>query len=472
MKPVIVWFRRDLRIHDNPALYFASKTGLPLIPLFIFDKKIISNLLSDGAIFDFQAEALANLNLNLKKFGARLIYKYGNVLEVHSQLIKEVNPQALYFNRDYEPATLERDNCIAKLYQKDGIEIRTFKDSVLIEPDEIFNQQGKPYTVFTPYANSWKKMPLPAPYGYPSGIKSVSIKSEKLMSARELKKDVKIFQPLLKGGESKANKRWEKFLKDILPAYSTTRDIPSVDGTSRMSAYLRFGCISVRQIYEDVFTIAENNRDIKVRASAQKFIDELIWREFYQSVLFHFPHVLNSNFRQAFDRMPWKYDRKLFGAWKNGLTGYPIVDAGIRQLNTTGWMHNRVRMIVASFLTKDLMHDWKLGAKYFEEKLLDIETASNNGGWQWSASTGVDPKPLRIFNPRLQSERFDPNGKYIKRWIPELVKVPHKFIHAPYEIPFVLQKELGCVVGKHYPLPIVDHKKGVEIYKEKYYGMM
>lgn len=201
------------------------------------------------------------------------------------------------------------------------------------------------------------------------------------------------------------------------------------------------------------------------KESIKKFVDELIWREFYQAVLYHFPGLVHSSYREEFDSMPWKFSAKQFDAWKEGRTGYPIVDAGMRQLNQTGWMHNRVRMVVASFLTKDMRHDWRKGAAYFEEKLMDIETASNNGGWQWSASSGVDPKPLRIFNPRLQSERFDPQGTYIRQYVPELRRVPATFIHAPYTMPPLLQKELGCIIGRDYPKPIVDHRSASAEYK-------
>ena len=225
-----------------------------------------------------------------------------------------------------------------------------------------------------------------------------------------------------------------------------------------------YGPGPIRRIVDDCHE-ALHDAPPAQQLSIRKFVDELIWREFYCSVLYHYPSLVHSNYREAFDKMPWKFCERLFKSWKEGKTGYPLVDAGMRQLNQTGWMHNRVRMVVASFLTKDLMHDWRKGAEYFEEKLMDIETSSNSGGWQWAASTGVDPKPLRIFNPRLQSERFDPEGDYIKRFVPELRKVPMKFIHAPHALPPALQKELGCVIGKHYPVPIVDHATASNEYK-------
>ena len=285
-----------------------------------------------------------------------------------------------------------------------------------------------------------------------------------MLGASELRKELRIPNPAFIGGSDPANRRWRSFLHGTIQGYSVSRDIPAKDGTSKISAYLRFGCISPRRVLADCEK-ALLDAPPSHRLSINKFIDELIWREFYQAVLFQFPGLVNRNYREEFDTMPWRYDKKLFTAWSGGKTGFPLVDAGMRQLNETGWMHNRVRMIVASFLTKDLLHDWQHGAKYFEQKLMDIETASNNGGWQWAASTGVDPKPLRIFNPRLQSERFDPDGVYIKRYVPELRNVPAKFIHAPHTMPPVLQKEIGCVIGRDYPVPIVDHAAASAEYK-------
>jgi len=285
-----------------------------------------------------------------------------------------------------------------------------------------------------------------------------------VMGAPELRKSRRIHDPEFSGGESKAKERWKVFHRQRIGDYQKNRDLPGVAGTSQMSAYLRFGCISIRRIFKDCSTLEKSSPD-RNKESIGKYIDELIWREFYQSVLFHFPQLLESNYRQEFDRLPWKLDERLFRAWREGRTGYPLVDAGMRQLRQTGWMHNRVRMVVASFLTKDMMHDWKLGAHVFEERLLDIETASNNGGWQWSASTGVDPRPLRIFNPQLQAERFDPEGIFIKRFVPELRCVPQQFVHAPHKMSPTLQKELGCVIGKQYPTPIVDHATASAEYK-------
>ncbi len=464
MRPIIVWFRRDLRVEDHAALYHASLSGAPIVPLFIFDTEIIKALPSDGAAFDFQAQCLRDLKRSLEKLGGKLILRKGRAKAVHSSLIGELKPSALYFNRDYEPSARRRDAEIALLYESNEIEVRTFKDHVLQEGDEVLTNAGTPYSVFTPFANTWKKLPPPLPYERPKRITGPRIFSEPILDARGLKKRVKIPHPAFEGGERVARNAWKRFLEKGIFEYGTDRDIPCLEGTSRMSAYLRFGCISARTLHYDCQS-GLDSAPARARKSIQKYIDELIWREFYQAVLFHFPRLVDSSYRKEFDQMPWSRSRATLKAWQEGKTGYPLVDAGMRQLNQTGWMHNRVRMVVASFLTKDLRHDWRKGERYFEEKLLDIDTASNNGGWQWSASTGVDPKPLRIFNPRRQSERYDPEGVYIRKYVPELRNVPQKFIHAPHEMPQALQRDIGCIIGKSYPKPVVDHSVAAAEYK-------
>ena len=464
MRPIIVWFRRDLRTDDHAALYHASREGAPIIPLFVFDTELIRSLPADGAAFNYQAEALEVLGLKLESLGGRLVTRHGSVINVHRSLLKEIQPAALYFNRDYEPYARERDVKVEELYRRAGIEVRSFKDVVVHEPDEVLTLKGEPFVVFTPYANAWKKASHPVPFGRPKPFETPPLPIERLYGAKELGKPVSIPNPAASGGEREAHRRWSRFLHGGIGSYAEGRDFPSVDGTSRMSVALRFGCISVRRMLEDCQKANAAGSPAQ-KESVRKFVDELIWREFYQAVLYHFPWLVHASYREGFDLMPWRSSTKQLDAWKEGRTGFPIVDAGMRQLNQTGWMHNRVRMVVASFLTKDMRHDWRKGAAYFEEKLLDIETASNNGGWQWSASSGVDPKPLRIFNPRLQSERFDPRGIYIRRFVPELRNVPAKFIHEPHSMPPLLQKDLGCIIGRDYPTQILDHKSASEEYK-------
>lgn len=464
MKPVVVWFRRDLRVDDHAALYHASKTGAPLIPLFIVDAPLIRRLPSDGAVFDFQAECLHELGQSVRKLGGTLVLREGNPAQVHKEIIRTFKPAALFFNRDYEPYAVERDHEVSNIYAAAGASVHSYKDHVLQEPNEVLTADDRPYVVFTPYSRTWKKLEPMQPFGMPARFSTPTKKSGPIPTAAVLKKPKRIPHSLFAGGEREARKRWKKFLASGIDTYDSARNHPALDGTSGLSPYLRFGCISVRTLYRDIVGVVRRSGS----TSAGKFLDELIWREFYQSVLFHFPRLLTSNYRQEFDSMQWRRSDKHLQAWKEGRTGFPLVDAGMRQLNETGWMHNRVRMVVASFLTKDLRQNWKTGERYFEEKLIDIETASNNGGWQWSAGTGVDPKPLRIFNPRLQSERYDPDGAYIRKFVPELKNVPAKFIHAPHEMPPALQKEAGCVIGKHYPAPIVDHAAASAEYRRYY----
>jgi deoxyribodipyrimidine photo-lyase len=366
------------------------------------------------------------------------------------------------FNRDYDSAARECEQSVTHLYGEYGIAVKSFNDSLLHEPAEIMNGEGKPYVVFTPYANAWKKREAPRPLGMPEKFKTPAIAPGSILGSKDFCKQIGIGAPAFSGGESAAADQWESFVDQRIAGYDTGRDIPGIDGTSKMSAYLRFGCISPRQMVHDSLALPGDAQ------GPVKFVDELIWREFYQSVLWHFLRLLHSSFRVNLDKLEWSRNDSSLNAWRNGRTGYPIVDAGMRQLNSTGWMHNRVRMITASFLTKDLFQDWKVGEQYFASKLLDLETASNNGGWQWAASTGVDPRPLRIFNPALQSERFDPEGSYIRTYCPELRKVPLRYIHAPHAMPATLQKELGIILGKHYPHPIVDHATAAAEYKRAF----
>lgn len=467
MRPIIVWFRRDLRVRDHVPLQAAAATGAPVVPLFIVDTALIDRLTSDGAAFDFQAECLRDLDQGLAAIGGRLIVRRGTPEAVHTALIEEINPAALYFARDYEPAARSRDAVITGLYRQRGIDVLTFADCVMHEPGDLLTGDGKPYVVFTPYARAWKRLPVHPPAGMPARLTTPDIASTPIPDAQALGRPVTIPAPMCKGGESAAAARWQQFLDRSVGEYQTGRDHPAEEGTSRMSPYLRFGCISVRRMFHDCAERSHTPGPKGVEGLG-KYVDELIWREFYQSVLYHFPHLLESNYREEFNRLPWRFDERTFTAWREGRTGFPLVDAGMRELHQTGWMHNRVRMVVASFLTKDLMHDWKLGAGVFEEKLLDIETASNNGGWQWAASTGVDPRPLRIFNPRLQSERFDADGTYIRRFVPELSRIPGKYIHAPHELPPLLQEEYGCVIGRDYPSPLVDHAAASAAYKKAF----
>jgi deoxyribodipyrimidine photo-lyase len=411
----VFWFRRDLRIYDNAGLYHALKSQYPVLPLFIFDTNILAELedRQDRRV-QFIHRALERLEADLNKAGSSLIVRMGKPAEVWNELMKAYEIVAVYTNHDYEPYAKGRDEEIRKLLFARNILFHTYKNQVIFEKNEILKNDNTPYTVWTPYSRRWKDA-LNDFYltGYPSEnylqnfLKIKPVELPTLETIGFEKTDVE-FPPL-------------KMNADLIQHYHETRNFPGTNGTSRLGVHLRFGTISIREICREAKTLNA------------KFLDELIWREFYQMLLWHFPRVVNHAFRPEYDKIKWRNNEEEFERWCNGITGFPIVDAGMRELNQTGFMHNRVRMITASFLTKDLLIDWRWGEAYFAKKLLDYDLASNNGGWQWAAGTGADAAPyFRIFNPSEQAKKFDANHEYIKKWVPEF-------------------RELT------YPQPIVDH---------------
>ena len=412
----VFWFRRDLRLDDNAGLYHALRSGKPVLPVFIFDENILSKLEDkhDKRV-DFIHQTLTKLKLELRELGSDLLVFYGTPLEAYKTLLSEYVVKSVFANHDYEPYANQRDAAISAFLKEKGVSFQTFKDQCVFEKGEVLKDDGKPYTVYTPYSKKWKAK-LNSFYlkFYPTEqyFKSfLTFKLDQFPSLKQLgfyKTDVAI-----------PSSRIEQV---TLSNYHHTRDIPSINGTSRLSVHLRFGTLSIRKLAK---VAIETN---------EKFLNELIWRDFYMTILWHFPHVVTGAFKPAYDRIEWEQNEEHFAAWCNGQTGYAIVDAGMRELNETGFMHNRVRMIVASFLTKHLLLDWQLGEAYFAQKLLDFELASNNGGWQWAAGSGCDAAPyFRVFNPYLQTEKFDPDLKYIHRWVPEFQELT-------------------------YPQPIVEHK--------------
>lgn len=404
----IFWFRRDLRLNDNAGLYNALRSGNAVLPIFIFDQTILSKLedKSDKRV-DFIHRSLTELRAQLKQLGSDLIVLNGNPLEIYKKLAGDYNIQAVYTNHDYEPYAKDRDSQVEELLNNDGIKFKTFKDQCIFEKDEVLKDDGKPYTVFTPYSKKWK-----------SKINSFYLKSyptEKYFD-KFLKFEFDSFPTLEKIGFRTTDLEIPSpdAEIEIIKNYHQTRDIPSIEGTSRLSVHLRFGTISIREL-------ARVGTEIN-----EKYLNELIWRDFYMMILWHFPHVAEGSFRPAYDSIEWERNEKHFEAWCNGKTGYPIVDAGMRQLNETGWMHNRVRMIVASFFTKHLLLDWRLGEAYFAQELIDFELSSNNGGWQWAAGSGCDAAPyFRVFNPYLQTQKFDPDLKYVQKWVPEFQELTY-----------------------------------------------
>ncbi len=418
MKPAvnIFWFRRDLRLHDNAGLYHALKEGKPVVPIFIFDKNILDELedRTDRRV-EFIHRALGEMQQQLLKMGSTLDVRYGFPEEVYRQLLKEYNIEKVFTNHDYEPYAKQRDAAIAQLLKANNISFHSFKDQVIFEKDEVLKDDGRPYTVFTPYSRKWK-----------ATVNDFYLKSysNKKYFANFFKQPLKSIPSLEEmnfkpAGLPFPGKEWQGA---IIRNYKEQRDIPSVQGTSRLSVHLRFGTTSIRVLAAEAGALNET------------FLNELIWRDFYHMILWHFPQVVGHAFKPDYDKIKWRNNEKEFEAWCNGQTGYPIVDAGMRELNTTGYMHNRVRMIVASFLTKHLLIDWRWGEAYFAKKLLDFDLAANNGGWQWAAGSGCDAAPyFRVFNPHLQTQKFDPELKYIRRWVPELDELT-------------------------YPRPIVEHE--------------
>lgn len=413
----IFWFRRDLRLHDNAGLYLALQSGNPVLPIFIFDENILSKLedKADKRV-DFIHRTLEELKTQLSELGSDLLVFCGTPMDVYKKLLSEYAVNAVYTNHDYEPYAQERDIRIEELLNESGAGFRTFKDQCIFEKNEVLKDDGDPYTVYTPYSKKWKAKV--------NDFYLSSYPTEKYFS-NFLKFEAAHFPSLEEIGFDKTdvNVPSSDVELAIIRNYHNTRDIPSIHGTSRLSVHLRFGTISIRQLAR---TASQTN---------EKFLNELIWRDFYMMILWHFPHVVDGAFRPKYDAVEWERNESHFEAWCKGETGYPIVDAGMRELNATGWMHNRVRMIVASFLTKHLLLDWRWGEAYFARKLLDFELSSNNGGWQWAAGSGCDAAPyFRVFNPELQTKKFDPDLRYIRKWVPEFQEltytrpiVDHKF---------------------------------------------
>ncbi len=398
----IFWFRRDLRLNDNAGLYHALKENESVLPIFIFDTDILNQLEDKAdARVEFIHQHIQKLQKQLVEFNSSILVSIGNPLEVFKNLINQYKITKVYTNHDYEPYAITRDKEIATLLQIFGASFHTFKDQVIFEKDEVVKDDQKPYTVFTPYMRKWK-----------SNIKSFYTKAyptQKYFSSL-IKTQALTIPTLDEIGfkPSGINFPTMDLNENIIKEYKEQRDIPAINGTSKLSVHLRFGTVSIRQLV------------VKAQVLNETWLNELIWREFYMMILYHFPHVVSGAFKPNYNHIPWTNNEHHFELWCNGKTGYPIVDAGMRELNQTGFMHNRVRMIVASFLTKHLLIDWRWGEAYFAKKLLDFELSSNNGGWQWSASSGCDAAPyFRVFNPYEQTKKFDPQLKYIKHWIPE-----------------------------------------------------
>ena len=424
----VFWFRRDLRLDDNAGLYHALKKGMPVLPIFIFDKNILDKLedKNDGRV-EFIHQAILTLNEKLIEFGSSIKVFYSTPEKVFKDLTKEYTIQSVFTNHDYEPYADERDGAVKDFLSKHKIEVKTYKDQCIFEKEEVTKDDGKPYTVFTPYSRKWKlRLTDFHVKAYPNKKyfkHFIQTKTFDIPTLNEM-------------GFEKSGLEFPltTISKSIVTNYKEQRDFPAIKGTSKLSVHLRFGTVSIRALAKQALVLNET------------WLNELIWRDFYMMILYHFPHAAINSFKPQYDRIEWRNNESEFKAWCEGKTGFPIVDAGMRELNETGFMHNRVRMIVASFLVKDLLIDWRWGEAYFAKKLLDFDLSANNGGWQWAAGSGCDAAPyFRVFNPTEQTKKFDPKYEYIKKWIPE----------------FNTAK---------YPKPIVDHSSArlrvLAVYKE------
>jgi len=421
MKISIFWYRRDLRLEDNTGLFEALNENENVLPIFIFDDSILDELPEDDARVNFIYESLSKINKQLNNHQASIQIFKGQIDDVWEKLVTTYDIQKVYLNKDYEPYAIKRDQKIKEFLNSKGIEMKTFKDQVIFEEDEIVKADGKPYTVFTPYKRKWLE-------------KFTKVNLNLIANFDNFFKKTIDFPSLNQLGLKNSSLKVKKYSLKNVSTYSETRNFPNLDSTSYLSPHLRFGTISVRQIITEL------------KNKSETFLSELIWREFFMQIIFHFPHVVTKNFRPKYDGIQWVNNKEDYDNWCQGKTGYPLVDAGMRQLNETGYMHNRVRMVTAGFLCKHLLIDWRYGEAYFAKKLLDYELSSNNGNWQWAAGTGCDAAPyFRIFNPIEQLKKFDKTLTYTKKWV----------------------KDFDTL---EYPKPIVDHKyarnRALEAYKK------
>ena len=454
-RSALFWFRRDLRDEDNAGLYYALKSAERVHCAFVFDREILEGLPRADRRVEFIHGSVAELARSLERRGGSLLVLHDHARTAIPALASRLGVDAVFANADYEPAARDRDDAVGAALTAAGRRFHRAKDQAVFEKDEVLTQAGRPYTVFTPYRNAWMKLlddfyveayaverhtRALAPAAFASSLPSLEALGFERTGLAALR---------IAPGMGGARALVEDFAQRI-DAYDRARDFPAVKGVSYLSVHNRFGTVSIRSLA----------RLARSRASpgAATWLSELCWRDFYFQILWHFPRVAREAFHAQYASLDWPNDPALFAAWCEGRTGYPLVDAAMRQLNSTGYMHNRLRMVTASFLAKDLLVDWRWGERYFAERLIDFDLAANNGGWQWAASTGCDAQPyFRIFNPVAQSEKFDPQGKFIRRYVPELARVDDRHVHAPWRMDAAAQEAAGCAIGRDYPAPVVDH---------------
>lgn len=473
--PTIVWFRLDLRLADNPALTGAVERGGPVVPVFIDAPEEEKPWVPGAASRWWLHQSLESLSKDLERLGAKLILRRGPTLAALRTLVKETGARAVVWNRRYEPTIISRDTEIKSKLEQDGVSVQSFNGALLAEPWEIRTRQDAPYQVFTPYWKACLARNLPAePLAPPPRLLAFGAPLSSLpVDDLELEPEIdwasgmrETWQP----GEKGATKNLDQFLKFAIEGYADARNRPAEQGTSRLSPHLHFGEVSVRTIWRALAEHAKSIRAATKRKSIDVFRAELGWREFAHHLLYHFPETTDRPLRAAFEDFPHEKNASHFAAWKRGKTGFPIVDAGMRELWTTGWMHNRVRMIVASFLTKDLLMPWQIGAKWFWDTLVDADLANNTLGWQWTAGCGADAAPFfRIFNPVSQGRKFDPEGDYVRRWVPELASLDGESIHDPWKVSEPLLNQRNVDLQRNYFHPVVDHavarKQALEMYQ-------
>lgn len=480
MTNAIWWLRRDLRLTDNQALTAAMKHAGHIVPVFIFDPALLNSPYVGSKRLAFLLDGLHRLDEELQARGSRLIIRRGRPEAVLAALLAETEATAIFAEKDVSPYARCRDTTVARC-----LPLHLIDSLTVYPPTAVLKDNGDPYVVFTPFKRSWKSLPVPLPH-----LDDLLPAPESISTPAHLSGETSPTEPELPAivpfpaGEAEAQRRLKAFVEHLAARgddcygiydYAQKRNRMDLAGTSQLSPYLRFGMLSARQVVAAALAASEQAPTPQARKNAEIWLESLIWREFYFAILHHFPHVRGASFRPAYDHIRWDNDEAAFAAWCEGRTGYPVVDAAMRQLVHSGWMHNRARMIVASFLVKDLLIDWRWGERFFMQHLIDGDPAANNGGWQWTAGTGTDAAPyFRIFNPVLQGEKFDPNGDYIRRWVPELADLPAKFIHTPWQLPKQVQQQTGCLIGQDYPEPVVNHawarKRVLNIYaraKEK-----
>ncbi|PTL60836.1 cryptochrome/photolyase family protein [Paraconexibacter algicola] len=459
----IVWFRRELRVHDLPALHDARADHDRVVPVFVLDPRLIGGRFASGPRTRFMLDCLAELDDALGQRNSGLVVREGDPATELVDVAREAGADAVLWTSDAAPYARARDRRVTEALREAGIEPVPCPGSYCADVSKPRTGGGKPYAVFTPFSKVWETLPRREVHGAPRDLGGLpsGLRKGRLPSLQALGLTDEVPEPVVAPGERAARAAMHDWLRGPVDDYADLHDRLS-GGTSVMSPYLRWGCVSPREM-----EVLARERDTD---GARAYVRQLAWRDFYAHVLLHHPDNLRHEYQERFRKLSWDDDEELLDAWREGRTGFPIVDAGMRQLARTGWMHNRARMVVGSFLTKDLHLDWRAGEAHFERLLLDAEPSQNNGNWQWIASTGVDPAPYfrRIFNPVLQSKKFDPDGDYLRRWVPELADVPDARIHEPWTMSDAEQERAGCVIGRDYPSPVVDHKHERQVAMDRY----